>query len=86
MGRSIAIAASAASLLLAACAGPGLGLTGNDTGGIIPWSPVNKAYFQDAAAQHCLQYAKVAKITGVDAQYGGYVSFSCFPSRRLLYG
>src|SRR5882757_8267963 len=41
------------------------GINGNDTGGIIPWSPALRAYGYQAAAQdHC----------------GGFVGFSCeFP-------
>lgn len=29
------------------------------------------------ALNHCASYGKSVKLTGVDAQYGGYISFSC---------
>jgi hypothetical protein len=57
------------------------GINGNDTGGIIPWSPALRAYGYQAAAQgHCGSYRKVARVTSVHARYGDYVGFSCeFP-------
>jgi hypothetical protein len=61
----------------AGCAGPGPGLTGNDTGGIIPWSPENRAIALDWAEQHCARYGKHARITSVYAQPGNYIGFEC---------
>jgi hypothetical protein len=68
---------------LASCVGPGGGVTGNDTGGIIPWSSVSREQAQDLAAEHCARYGKQPRATGVDARYGGYYSFSCrFDAQR----
>ena len=54
------------------------GINGNDTGGIIPWSPDLRTYGYRAAAQdHCGGYHKVARITSVHARYGDYVGFAC---------
>ncbi len=64
-------------LLLASCAGAGPGLTGNDTGGIIPYSPENRLVARDMAFEHCARFGKRAHLTGVDARYGGYISFAC---------
>ena len=45
-------------------------INGNDTGGIIPWSP----------ALHAYGYHKLAHITSVHPRYGDYVVFACkFP-------
>jgi len=63
--------------LLAACTGPGPGLTGNDTGGIITWSPENQLAARDWAAEHCARYGKYARITSVHRKYGDYIGFSC---------
>jgi hypothetical protein len=53
---------------------------GNDTGGIIPWSPAVSHIYRDVAASHCAQYNKVAQITSVHPWYGDYVGFTCaFP-------
>jgi hypothetical protein len=64
-------------VLLAACAGPGPGLTGNDTGGIIAWSPENQSMARDWAASHCARYHKYARITSVHRRYGDYIAFAC---------
>ncbi len=50
---------------------------GNDTGGIIPWSCENEAVAQQAAAGYCAQFNKYPRITGVNRQYGDYISFNC---------
>ena len=57
------------------------GINGNDTGGIIPWSPALRTYgYREAAQDHCRGYKKVARITSVKARYGDYVGFACeFP-------
>jgi hypothetical protein len=67
----------ACGLLLAGCAGPGSGVTGNDTGGIIPYANADPAMARDMASTHCARYDKVARATGVDSHYGGYYSFAC---------
>jgi hypothetical protein len=56
------------------------GQYGNDTGGIISWSPAVRYVYKDIAAAHCAQYNKVAYITSVHPWYGDYVGFVCaFP-------
>ena len=70
-------------LLLTACAGPGPGLTGNDTGGIIPYANFSRPEAMAMARDHCGRYGTIAKATGVDARYGGYYSFSCVIDRRV---
>jgi hypothetical protein len=56
-------------------------INGNDTGGIIPWTPELRAYgYRDAAQHHCAGYHKLAHITSVHPRYGDYVVFACqFP-------
>jgi len=50
---------------------------GNDTGGIISYSFVGNADVRAMAVDHCASYGKVVKLTGVQASYGGYLSFAC---------
>ena len=50
---------------------------GNDTGGIISYHAYPHEVARDMAFQHCAAYGKTTKITGVQARYGGYVSFAC---------
>jgi hypothetical protein len=56
---------------------------GNDTGGIIAYSVAQTSDARQMAVEHCASYGKVAKFLAVDAQYGGYLSFSC---RWVPYG
>jgi hypothetical protein len=63
--------------LLSACAGPPPGVTGNDVGGIIPWSPDNEEIALEIASRYCAAYGKYARVTSVDPQYGGYIGFAC---------
>ncbi|HEX3859718.1 MAG TPA: hypothetical protein VHV58_08955 [Pseudolabrys sp.] len=79
--RLVAFSAMAASLSLAACVGPGL--TGNDRGGIIPWSPASWDAAPDLAREHCARYNKSPRLTGVAAEYGGYISFACLYDPRF---
>ena len=71
----------ALGMLLVCCAGPGPGITGNDTGGIIPYSP-DKDYRQ-MASDYCARWGRYARITSVHRVYGDYIAFSCidFPER-----
>lgn len=80
MSRSLLV--FAIGMMLASCAGPGPGLTGNDTGGIIPYSPASRAIARQWAAEHCARYGKVARITSVHAEYGNYIGFACRFDRR----
>jgi hypothetical protein len=50
---------------------------GNDTGGIIAYPLASQTDVRQLAVDHCAQYGKVVKFLAVDAQYGGYISFSC---------
>jgi hypothetical protein len=79
------LASLAAVLLLCACAGPGPGVTGNDTGGIIPYANADPAAAREMARAHCAQYDKVPRATGVDRQYGGYYSFACMWDTRAAH-
>jgi hypothetical protein len=54
------------------------GINGNDTGGIIPWSPAIRYSYRGIAALHCAGYNKVSRITSVHARYGEYVGFACY--------
>ena len=56
---------------------------GNDTGGIIAYSLATQADARQIAVNHCARYGKVVKVLAIDAQEGGYISFSC---RWVPYG
>jgi hypothetical protein len=56
---------------------------GNDTGGIIAYELAQRTDARQLAVDHCAKFGKVVKFLAVDAQYGGYLSFSC---RWVPYG
>lgn len=68
---------------LAGC-GVGPGITGNDTGGIIPYPLVasqhgtsDRVVAKAMASEFCPRYNKQASITSIHREYGDYVSFDC---------
>src|ERR1700730_14531039 len=62
--------------------GPGPGLTGNDTGGIIQTTPEIGGGHHSLAAAHCSRCNRIANTTSVHAHYGDYVGFRCAVDRR----
>ena len=58
--------------------GPGPGVTGNDTGGIFPYSPAVEDSYKDIADAHCARWSRLAKVTSIHRKYGDYVSFVCY--------
>jgi hypothetical protein len=72
----LALAAIAGSALSgSACSVPPF--KGNDTGGIIAWSPETHELRHQLAAEHCA-YQKTYRITSVRARYGDYIAFRCY--------
>ena len=68
----------------AACAGfASPGLTGNDTGGIMAWTPDIDLTYRDIAAAHCARWNRLAGITSVHRTYGDYIGFQCIYDRRF---
>jgi len=80
---TIAIAGAGLLLLTQGARADLYGLVGNDTGGIIPWSPFTEQHRREIAAKHCAWYGKYPQITSVHRQYGDYIGFRCLfgPSR-----
>jgi hypothetical protein len=75
--------AAGAGAAFAGVAGPGPGLTGNDTGGIIEWTPETDLTYKDLAAAHCARWNRFAGITSVHRAYGDYIGFQCIYDRRF---
>jgi hypothetical protein len=60
-------------------------VNGNDTGGIIAWSPENELVAVSTAQGHCAWYGKEAYITSVYRQSGHYIGFACaFPRGYIV--
>jgi hypothetical protein len=66
---------AALGLALASCAG--FRHKGNDTGGIIAWSPENEQMALQLAQQNCGWFRKYAVITSVVRGYGNYIAYDC---------
>jgi hypothetical protein len=75
----------ALGILLACCSGPGRGITGNDTGGIIPYSPDIDPGYREMADGHCARWGRLAHITSVHRKYGDYIGFSCIDDPAVIH-
>ena len=53
------------------------GSKGNDTGGIIPWSPENEKNAFNIAQSNCGFYNKYAMATSIHRVPGDYIGYSC---------
>jgi hypothetical protein len=76
---AVAVIGVGAISALSGCAVPPF--KGNDTGGIIAWSPETHRLRHQLAAQHCALYDKTYQITSVRARYGDYIGFRCYRPR-----
>jgi hypothetical protein len=59
------------------------GVTSNDTGGIIPWTPENRHMAYSLASERCAEYGKYARITSMSTKPGSYIGFACVWSPRV---
>jgi hypothetical protein len=59
-------------------AGPGPAVTGNDIGGIFPYSPEVVPIYRHIATDHCARWGRFAKVTSIHRVYGEYVGFVCY--------
>ncbi len=66
---------SVLAIALSACAARGP--KGNDTGGIIPWTPENERAAMAIAQANCRTYSKHAIITSTHRHYGDYITYTC---------
>ena len=78
------VAAAALSLLMVSGAGAWndilngvYGPKGNDTGGIIPWSPDNELMAFEIAQAQCGYYRKFAVATSITRGPGNFISYKC---------
>jgi hypothetical protein len=51
---------------------------GNDTGGIMSWSPETHHFRHRIAADYCARWSKIHRITSVAPRYGNYIGFACY--------
>jgi hypothetical protein len=53
------------------------GAKGNDTGGIIPWSPENEARAFEIASAQCARWNKFPVATSIFRTPGSYIGYRC---------
>jgi hypothetical protein len=82
IGLALTLSAGGAA---AEFAGPNRGVTGNDTGGILPYSPSVAGIYQRIAADHCARWHRLAHVTSVQATYGGYISWVCIDKPWMIH-
>ena len=67
-------------------AGPGIGITGNDTGGIFPYSPdVDARPMSRSRPDYCARWGRLSHVTSVHRKYGDYVSFVCIDKPWMIH-
>jgi hypothetical protein len=76
--KPVGLAVLGAALTLGGCASAVPPFKGNDTGGIIAWTPEAQQFRHQIAAEHCAQYGKIHRITSDHRRYGDYIGFSCY--------
>lgn len=74
--RRQALLLAVLGLTLVSCVGV-YGPKGNDTGGIIPWSPDNEHEALNIAQGNCGRFNKYAVITSIHRTYGDYIAYVC---------
>jgi hypothetical protein len=78
--------AAGVALAGAVFVGPGSGLTGNDTGGIIQYLPdLDRAAYRQMAAEWCARWGRLSHITSTHRIYGDYVSFVCIDKPWMIH-
>lgn len=65
--------------------GVGPGVTGNDTGGIIPYSPAVEGIYRDLATEYCARWGRLSHVTSVQRRYGDYISFVCIDKPQIIH-
>lgn len=82
---TVAFALGAGSAAMAGLAGPGPWITGNDTGGIIPYSPAVEGVYREMAADYCASWGRLSHITSVHRRYGDYIGFVCIDKPWIIH-
>jgi hypothetical protein len=80
---ALAGSASAGAVFL----GPGPGLTGNDIGGIIQYTPaiMRHRLYRDIAANWCARWGRLSHVTSVHRRYGDYIGFVCMDRPGMIH-
>jgi hypothetical protein len=86
----VVLSSCAGGLALAGLQGPGprFGhewVWGNDTGGILPYSPEVRGVYRQMAAEHCARWHRLSHVTSVHPRYGDYITFVCMDRAGVIH-
>lgn len=84
MTLAVALVLGAGSVAMAGL-GPGPWITGNNTGGIIPYSPAVEGVYRQMAADYCGSWGRLSHITSVHRRYGDYIGFVCIDKPWMIH-
>ncbi len=87
---SVVLSTCASGIALAGLQGPGpwFGppwVWGNDTGGIIPYSPAVSRVYREMAANYCARWGRLSHVTSVHRKYGDYIAFVCMDRPGVIH-
>jgi len=85
MALSALLAVGAGRAALAGIGDPNWWITGNDTGGIIVYSPELRGTYRELAAAHCARWHRLSYVTSEHRRYGDYVSFVCMDRPGVIH-
>jgi hypothetical protein len=89
LGLALSLGATGVALATwagpASPAGPRPGITGNDTGGIFPYSPDLEGSYKLIASDYCARWHRLSHVTSVHRAYGDYVSFVCIDKPGMIH-
>jgi len=82
---ALAVTTYAGAAAAAEFDGPSRWITGNDTGGILPYSPQVQGTYPQIAADYCARWHRLAHITSVHPKYGDYISWVCIDKPWIIH-
>jgi hypothetical protein len=90
LALGVAFGACAGGAAVAGILGPGpwFGrewVWGNDTGGIIPYSPDVRGVYRQMAAEFCSRSGRLSHITSAPHRYGDYIGFVCIDRPGMIH-
>jgi hypothetical protein len=69
----------------AGVSGPWPSISGNSTGGIIPYAPNLEGLYPQIARDYCASWGRLSQVTSVHRRYGDYISFVCMDKPGIIH-
>ena len=85
LAAAIGVLMLGANAATAAISGPWPSISGNDTGGIIPYRPDLEGVYPQIARDYCATWGRLSHVTSVHRRYGDYISFVCIDKPWIIH-